>query len=220
MYVSKNPGGQCLKCRQTVVPLRVLDEHLDRQDWVVACEAECPLCGSHSLYKRRPTPAEEEQMGKKKRAVRRMDKKLTTPSRPARRGRQRVVAAATATVKQHRRATGVNATPPPMAEGPITLPAPEEAVQILGVLAELNDEAVRCHALYATSREETKEFKEAWEEAVKAVQDRLRRVTHPDLPLFDGVEREQDQQRMEEAAADPLLPTLDLEGPADAPLAD
>jgi len=87
--------------------------------------------------------------------------------------------------------------------GPLTIPEPEQAQAILAELAALNDKAVYLHTKYEAVREKAKEAKLAWESAVTSVQEKLRLVTHPslaELPLFDAVEREQDQARMEEAA--------------------
>jgi hypothetical protein len=85
--------------------------------------------------------------------------------------------------------------------GPVVIPDAEEAQAILAELAHLNDRSVYLHTKYEGIRDKAREAKGAWEAAVKSVQEKLRLVTHPslaELPLFDAVEREADQVRMEE----------------------
>lgn len=85
--------------------------------------------------------------------------------------------------------------------GPVVLPSPDDAVKVLGVLAELNDRTLQAHARFVDSQTKTKQLKSKWEELAAELQKKLRAATHgSDLPLFDVNEREQDTRAMEQAA--------------------
>ena len=85
--------------------------------------------------------------------------------------------------------------------GPVVLPEPEQAVQVLRVLAELNDRVLQAHARLVEQQTKTKAAKGKWEELAAELQTKLRAATHgSDLPLFDATEREQDLKALEVAA--------------------
>ncbi len=91
----------------------------------------------------------------------------------------------------------------------VVLPSPEDAVRVLGELADLNDRALQAHKAYLERQDAAKKAKASWEGLAEQVQDKLRLATHASgLPLFDPVEREGDQAAME-ASAD-LMQSVDV----------
>ncbi len=99
--------------------------------------------------------------------------------------------------------------------GPVVLPEPEQAVQVLRVLAEWNDRTIQAHERYVEQQTKAKAAKGKWEELAAELQKKLRAATHgSDLPLFDVDQREQDLKAMETAAED-ARKTLEATFPAE-----
>lgn len=99
--------------------------------------------------------------------------------------------------------------------GPIMLPDPDDALKVLAELAQMNDRAIQAKATYEDLKERAKNAKDKYDDLADQVLTRLQVTTHKsDLPLFNEVEREADQKRMETAAsAAPATPF-----PADDPV--
>jgi hypothetical protein len=201
MWVSGVPAI-CLACGQPS-RLTVLHEHWIVQDNVFVGTLACSVCQGRSAYSRRPTAEERESMSVRKGKAAPPGRKRGTGKAKSRKPRRSSLQGAIA------RALGPEKTRAVPAVDPITLPSADRAVEVLRELAELNDKAVALHVDFEHRRDDAKLAKEAWELAVKAVQERLQQATHPaPMPLFDQAEREADQAHMEAAAADQ---PLDLE---------
>lgn len=77
------------------------------------------------------------------------------------------------------------------------------APQQMRELGDCLENVTRMQAAYDARAEEAKTAKKSLESAQNLLIEKVRLFTHPaPLPLFDGKEREQDQQTMEEAAAE------------------
>jgi hypothetical protein len=84
--------------------------------------------------------------------------------------------------------------------GPVLLPSAEDALKVLGELADLNDQAIQAQKVYLDRKEAAHKAKTKWDDLAVQVQDKLRLATHASgLPLFDAGEREGDQIQMEAA---------------------
>ena len=82
-----------------------------------------------------------------------------------------------------------------------------DPAKVLAELRQMNEWAQAAHGIYEDLKAQTKGAKEEYETLAKAVLDRLTAATTPpSLPLFDQVQREADQQRMEAASAVELIP--------------
>lgn len=87
--------------------------------------------------------------------------------------------------------------PEPAPPEPVIVPEGDEAVKALRELGELNDLALVAKARWSDSAARTKDLKARYDEAVEAVQARLKKATHPPaLPLFDAAEAEDDRRKM------------------------
>lgn len=90
----------------------------------------------------------------------------------------------------------------PVNLGPIVLPSAHDAVRVLGELADLNDAALNAKKAWIEQKNRTKSALAKYDDLMDQVTEKLRLATHgSSAPLFDIVEREEDQALMEEAWA-------------------
>lgn len=81
--------------------------------------------------------------------------------------------------------------------GELQLPEPDQAVAVLRMLAELNDDCLAAYEEWVKAAKIAKEGKQTWKNLAEQLQSNLRIATHKsDLPLFDAAEREEDHAKM------------------------
>lgn len=103
----------------------------------------------------------------------------------------------------------------PIHLGPLVLPTNyDQALKLIEELAGLNDAVIQAEKKHADSAKVTKRLKGEWDEASKALSERLRQATHKvELPLFDQGERDAELKAMAENQVKPDAPAA--EGSAD-----
>lgn len=94
--------------------------------------------------------------------------------------------------------------PEPFDLGPLDIPEGPDAERVLRELAILNDRVLGAHKAMKDAQATAKAKKDKWDDLSEELQTKLRQWTHKsDLPLFDRVEREQDQAKMEAGPEQP-----------------
>lgn len=200
-FTPDGPGGAQATMRICAGQLRDVWESWDEQERIFVGEQACQACGQSWLYSRRATAEDgAEHMPKK------VVKKKPGKKAPAAKKKAAPRATAARLVKANRKTKPAAArSRGPLADapidlGPVVLPEPDDAVKVIGKLAELNDRVLAASKAYQGAKETAKQRKEKWDELAEELSSMLRLATHgSDRPLLEIAEREGDQERMEDA---------------------
>ncbi len=94
----------------------------------------------------------------------------------------------------------------PLELGPIVLPTNyEQAVKLIEEFTALNDAVLQAAKRHSDAASVAKKRKGEWDDAAKALSDRLRQATHKaNLPLFDQGERDAELAGMTENKAETI----------------